>query len=1070
MSEQLTVYRASAGSGKTFTLTIEYLTRILRSAHNTYKNVLAVTFTNKATGEMKERILLHLYGIAHGLPSSQAYLSELKKRTGLDTETLRTRAGEAVRLVVHDYSNFRVETIDSFFRQLLSDVAYELHLPSNMHININDEYVRNAAVDRLLLQLSPNTPLFKWVMSFIYERIDGDEKWDIARTLKSFADVLSQESFQLQEEELREFLKDDDALYRYRDTLLQIKENTLKSLHDKATAFDEALRGRAVEYSDFSYGKELGGYVMRAIDGTLFDENKRLDISNSRVYKSFIATDDATTWLKKDDREDPYLCEVVATLQPMLTGLEKLRQEVLIKYITAEEILAYLHQLRLLDAINQNIMSINAEQNNFLLSKVNIFLNRLNGNSDASFVFEKAGNRFHHIMIDEFQDTSRLQWNNFKNLMIENMASGHDSMLVGDVKQSIYRFRNGDWTILQNIKDEVKHFAPAIKNLDTNYRSEYEIITFNNAFFHTALSVLEENHKGKPYEGIAAAIYDDVAQKVSESKDARRSGYVRVELVQSNDEATVEEQIMQGLEDTIYNLLERGVKPCDIAILVRANKETPQIINYFASAQPSWTFISGEAFLLSSSIAVGMIVAALRYFLYGDMVALAYIIKGMGEKTDADLMFINERGEEYLPEKFLHLKSVFAQLPLYETIERIISSLRLNERVGEEAYLFGLLDEVLKLLQNGSTDAEAFLKHWDENLQNKSILAGGSDGIVITTIHKSKGLEYDTVLIPFCHWDLVKRGFNSNQLWLKPSPEDVPFNKLPIVPVKQSAKLEHTIFAKDYDNNLFMERIDNLNALYVAFTRASCNLFVWSKIKANKSLENASALPDVGRLVEAFVKEKTDEAVYEAGSIYIKGETSYQNSENRLSPSFEKIEPTFHTFQSRIKFVQSNASQNFTSQPEDTDTDRMRYIAQGRLKHRILSEISTITDLAPTIDRFEREGYISDNEQKAEIHASLISGFDNSLAASWFDGSWTLYRECSIVTKDENGNYTKKIPDRVMKKGDETVVVDFKFAKPLPEHHAQVRQYMQLLQQMGTPTPPKGYLWYVNQNQIEKVD
>lgn len=452
---ELLVYKASAGSGKTFTLAVEYI-KLLILNPRAYRQILAVTFTNKATAEMKERILTQLYGIWKEDPASDAYLKRIKEDLAKKPETaslsdreLRQRAGMALQYMLHDYSRFRVETIDSFFQSVMRNLARELELSPNLNIELNNAEVLSDAVDSMIEKLTPSSPVLAWLLDYINERIADDKRWNVSNEVKSFGRNIFDESYIERGEGLRFKLRSPETIKLYRDVLREMETDALEQMKGFYDQFEGELEGHALVPEDLKGGaRGIGSYFRKLRDGRLADK----DVLNATLQNCLA---DAKNWATKtSSRKDEIIRLAETSLIPLLQDAERFRPQKNRTINSCRLSLQHLNKLQLLNHIDEEVRTLNREHNRFLLSDTNALLHKLVHEGDSSFVFEKIGANIRNVMIDEFQDTSRMQWDNFRLLLLEGLSQGADSLIVGDVKQSIYRWRNGDWGILNSLGND----------------------------------------------------------------------------------------------------------------------------------------------------------------------------------------------------------------------------------------------------------------------------------------------------------------------------------------------------------------------------------------------------------------------------------------------------------------------------------------------------------------------------------------------------------------------------------------------------------------------------------------
>ena len=1066
----LKVYKASAGSGKTFTLAVEYIKLLVLSpGGDEYNHILAVTFTNKATSEMKDRILTQLFGIAHGLPSSQVYYDKLVEslRGEPDAPTqeaeIRRRCGEALHQILHDYSHFRVGTIDSFFQTILRGLAHELGLTANLQVEINDSEVLSKAVDRIVYRLQDEPVVLDWLMSLVRDQIEMNQRWDVTHRVKEFGRAIFNEEYLRRGDQLRQVLSDGAFVRSFIKELKTQEQDAVATLQGYAQQIEDVLTQSGLSCDDFSNGQRiLGGMIERLKAG---------DVASMEPTETLQKwADDPLKMVRRADMSRSDLMDAADTISGILAEFLDNLKDLQSAYNSARLVLAHIKPLFLLDFIDREVAEINAETSRFNLAKTPILLNRMVGDSDAPFVFEKIGALLHHVMIDEFQDTSRLQWENFRTLLLESYSRGGRNLIVGDVKQSIYRWRGGDWRTLGQIEKNVIP-APQVENLDTNYRSMRRVVDFNNDFFTKAVqelervSTTEETLLNLP--GFFATAYSDVAQKTPGSKE--NTGHVRVRVLSSKDyhsREAWEPVVLDEFCQTVLQLHADGLPYQAMAILVRNNSECETIVRAFAEIPEMPAVISDEAFLLSSCQPVVLLINALRFLVEEENPMPRYFL----EENGVDVQLLTER------------RSELRFVPLYELLEQLYNLLDLHRFSGQEAYLFGFFDAVSDYLRGESADIQSFLSYWDERLCNQAVPAGEVDGIRILTIHKSKGLEFHTVLMPFCTWDL-ERDHPGNLLWCSPTEE--PYAAMQLLPITPTSKVtSKSVFAKDYAEAHLLSRMDELNALYVGFTRARANLLIWC-VGTDLNRDSRS----VGDLIACVVSNVAPciaDGLYYVGQPVTEFSASKHEEENRMSPNPEPQAVEMQSYDLSVTFRQSNQSARFMAEqggeeaPPEEELTRRRFLETGRLLHRVLQSIRVEDDVDAVLDNFERQGLISrtaaDGTEvavpRAHMEKWVRQGLRNPLVRDWFQPHWQLFNECSIVSLDADGVPQVHRPDRVMISPDglRIVVVDFKFGVRRQEYDEQVRGYMQLLSSMSPQAHVEGFLWFVYSGKVERVN
>ena len=1079
MVKPLTVYKASAGSGKTFTLATEYI-RLLVENPTSYRNILAVTFTNKATEEMKMRILSQLYGIWKQLPESADYMKVIQEKTGYGEELISERAGIALQNLLHNYNYFRVETIDTFFQSVLRNLARELELTTNLRIGLNDHQIEDIAVDQLIADLNTTDIVLQWIIRYIMESISDDRSWNVISKIKKFGCTIFQDRYKEVSDELSKKMQEPGFFERYTTQLRELREAALEHMKQIGESFFDELEAEQLTIDDLS-GKSRG-------IASFFNKLRRGEFDAS-IENATVANhlESYEKWCTKTHPKRDYIYTLAqGSLGNILRYAVDERPRQWKLYKSADLTLRHLNQLRLLGSIEQKVRQLNADANRFLLSDTQQLLHALIGESDSPFIFEKIGTQLEHVMIDEFQDTSTVQWQNFCVLLAEAMSHENTSnLIVGDVKQSIYRWRSGDWRLLNDIEQQFNSQQIETRALDTNYRSQRNIIQFNNVFFRQAATL--EYMAQKELNAAEAAqlekAYADVEQKIPAGKDPL--GLVSIRLLPADDYQTA---TLKQIAETIATLRAQGIPQKEIAILVRVNQYIPTIARYFMEQMPEVTIVSDEAFRLDASNAVCLLVQALRLLTHpDDQLTKAAIVKNwhhdvLGEPAEDNRLLLSTVDlDSGLPEAFRNHREELTAMPLYDLVERLYDIFSLERLSEQSAYVCTFFDQLAAYVSENTADIFAFLNEWDETICKKTIQSDETEGVRILSIHKSKGLEYPYVIIPFCDWQLEKQ--NDNILWCKPVEE--PFSDLPIAPVDYSQRqMMGTIYEHDYLQEHLQNTVDNLNLLYVAFTRACKGLYVLGRRNA-KNLRSTlieQCLPLVAKelsdaVIEGMEDDKATLSFTYGTPASPRSDTSRitpQASAKTKNPFLKPAEPlpvSFIYHESMVSFRQSNRSQAFIEGDDEEKAQRHRYIQAGSVLHEIFSTIRTVNDIPDALRRLQFEGVLYDEEMTAEhITMMLKKRLENPRVADWFSPRWTLFNECTILSV-ENGEVKERRPDRVMTDGQEWIVVDFKFGSPKPEYHDQVREYMNLIQKMESVSSDKihGYLWYVYSNKIEEV-
>lgn len=1049
---QLNVYKASAGSGKTFRLTAEYL-KFLMIQPDAFRHILAVTFTNKATSEMKERILNALFELQQ-TPSSETptgLAALLSKELNLPVERLKQQSGLALHLILHDYGRFRIETIDRFFQSLLRHLARELGLGNGLTIDLNNQQVLAAAVDDVIDRSSKNPKLLKWITDYMEERYRDGKSWKIDRALKEFGMTIFKEFFKEKQAVLKEKIEDKAFITGYKKELNALKAEYVETLERCANTFDQLLSTEQVQYDDFSYNRQgVCSYFIKIKEGQY-----GADIVGKRIQGMMEAPD---KWvLKSHPRKAELDALVQAQLHPHLLKTEERRQRIAPYILSCDLCLKHLNKIGLLSDIATSVNQINRDENRFLLSDTNALLKSMISDSDTSFVFEKTGSEIDHILFDEFQDTSNLQWETFRPLLLEGLANGKNSLIVGDVKQSIYRWRNGDWRILNELEQNLRHVPIQSSTLDTNWRSAKQIVTFNNAFFEATIKRYEQEMPS------LASAYSDVIQQSSKTEE---TGFVEITFIPSDRDSDYDTMVLDQLLNRVESLQRKGVRPEQIAILVRFNKHIPRIAAHFSARKqanaPSdvcLDIISDEAFLLASSKALQLLIAAMRHLSQpDDPIILAQLqVAYANDVLNLEIKDEQVQSENLLPKAFTEEITALQHLPIYELAEALCRILQLDQLSDQGGFLHLFMDGLIDFVARNASDLNAFLQYWDETLSEKSFPGGtGLQGIRILSIHKSKGLEFHTVLIPYCDWTMVSN--HSDQIWC--TPQEAPFNQLELLPIDYGKDMEGSLFRDVYEEETLQMHVDSLNLLYVALTRAEKNMILFCK-DSNKKHE----LKTVSDLLNVHVENELSDGCFVFGSLCVDAapESKEQPSGLFAQTSDASIPVSYHSYPNATYFKQSTRAKEFCN-PSQAHSE---YMDRGKLMHKLFSEISHKDDVHRVLDRWQSEGLLT-LDQRIEMQQYIQKALDTEGVQGWFDAKHRLYNECSILYRDEHGELTQRRPDRVMIEDHRVLVVDFKFGSTSNAYAKQVRSYMHLMNQMGY-NKVEGFLWYVDLGFIESV-
>ena len=1069
----LNIYTASAGAGKTYRLVLEYF-KLIFSQKDGYKHTLAVTFTNKATEEMKYRIIDELYLLAQGTHKSNyeeelLACSELHKAGITTYEALTSKAKYLLNALLHDYGKLSVSTIDQFFQKLMRSFLKELKKSPSYSVELDTDSLLSAAVERVIAKIPNDTSLKSWIRSYVNNSLDKASKIKVNDSLIAIGKELFKEStsdiegvlLKYTVEEIYSLTKSlEKRINEYEKGYKKICQNFIDTLN----AF-----GHTTDSLKFKKGGG-GGVFIKGLDDNIFLTSIRE--LPSRYVKAYSDCD----WITPKNQPVSLLLNPIA---------EKLNDYISSNgemYASCTAILPNMANLGILKSISDEMVQLCKENDTMTLHDTTKLLAKLINNNDTTFIYEKMGNYYDNIMIDEFQDTSRMQWNNFNPLIANSISAGNQSLIVGDIKQSIYKFRNSDWRLLAyDIKNDFSHQNIYSENLNANWRSYSNIVKFNNTFFPVAVNCIKAQYDDKcGTDSDSSSWYDEITDAYTNGcQEIKKDKYPGlVEFYFTNASPYIEqdewyENLMNRIVTTLKELKESGRNWNDCAILVSTSSEAEKIT--IKLLEESIPFVSNESLVIGNSNAVCFIIALLRYLrnpmdFANRAIVLSYYYKVKGEICPEEL-FINSStsnslrellgiSEECAPE--LDEKRLSA-LPLYDCIECLIKIFSLGDQENEVNYLIAFQDLVYNYTTAHSNSLSEFIDEWDEKLNTEKItLSEKIDAVRVMTIHKSKGLQFRHVIIPFLDWDFHKPNY---PMWVN---ADKVFGEDKYVPVNVSDKLLNTYFQAEYKEELCRSMIDRLNVLYVAMTRPVESLHICSIFSTAKKYDKKSN----GLALNVLSQEKfnadfkwdelsddpeSNEIYYRCGSLSsISQEESIEDTEsNQISIT------KYSAYTSADKFVVKSTHKDFI--PDESP--RTKAIDEGKLQHFIMQNVTSPEDIERGIQAACNAGLMSAIEQERykELIASYMKQVENM---GWFGNNVRSIVEREIVLP--NGKIMR--PDRVVIKDNEISVIDYKFGAERDEYIKQVTEYCNIIRSMGYGTPVKGYLWYPKLAKIISVD
>ena len=997
----LKIVKASAGSGKTHKLALEYIRLIVGSdQRDAYRHVLAVTFTNKATDEMKRRILKELHLLATR-PADSPYAKDLVPSTLPSLSLLQERARIQLSGILNDYSAFAVSTIDRFFQQTLRAFSREIGLFASYQVQVDRESLLAESVDRLLDGLSEkDSLLLDWLTRSARENLQEKGKTYLEEDLRAMAADLSR----IPEGEMR---YDKQAMDRLRELCNRIIDNFPKKLQAAAQAVLDALQKAGIAPEDTYSG------FMCAVRKNLTGLEKPSDAFIRR------AKDPELWFTKANIHLQPQAASVLPAVEAYLAVFGLPYKE----YNTARTLKGQLYCLGVARELREAFDTLQREKNILSLDDSNALLHRIIDGTDTPFIYEKMGVRYEDFLLDEFQDTSQLQWENFKPLLHASIDAGNDSLVVGDVKQSIYRFRGSDWELLGSRLEKEFH-KPSIETLEGNWRTCEAITEFNWRFFQYVADEMDRQLGSHT----VSRLYQNVRQQTCFKDPAPGS----VEVCFTDDQLS---EILRTIDD----VRARGAQWSDITILVRGRDEGSLVASELVSK--GYPVVSDDSLLVKSSVTVRRLVSQL---------SLSDTPPQQGKPDIAGYMAASLNLD--IPEAYHSL------IDLAESILRDLKKADPDTFTAEIPYIQSFMDYLQEWTATGGNNLGAFLRAW-EDVSPKIASPASGNSIRVMTVHKSKGLEFPFVIVPFAEKvDLYKAGVSWSRPQVKGSALESEAKGLyRVVLGKASAE---TFFAEDYLREVELQAADAVNVFYVALTRAQYGLKV-------------IAAPPPDKLVKALKKQLAPDwknlsqllYAYVGGSEFRTGEPYDFSKLVRKAKEEQDLPLGYDSFPadsgSRLRFSAEAADyfgEDGLTGPEASSRIR------GNVLHGILSAVRIPEDLPGAVNAAVLAGELPQSMQTQTL-ALLRSRLSAVTARGWFSPQAEVRAETSILSPD-GSEYR---PDRVVLHPDGRVdIIDYKFGKPEEKYTWQVRRYVNLYRQMGHRSV-QGYLWYLESGEVVAV-
>ncbi len=1031
------VYKASAGSGKTFTLTLEYLKLALEQPQ-AFRKILGVTFTNKATEEMKTRILQVLKSISSGQdhPMVPLLLEALNLQ---NQEVLRSRGQEALVQILHHYGQFSIVTIDSFFHQVIRSFAREMGLQGTFAIDLDIDKVIQEVIDLMLAEVGneDKKELRGWLTQFAESKVEDGKAWDFRGDITALA---------------RELMKDHFKPFARKVLALGEEKGFFGKLIQELRQQRRTFEKKCDQFC------QTGLAAINAVGG--IDQFSRKASGPAGLFlkvsqRDYTITDgrrnalgEPGKWLTKDGMKNAALFAALSeNILPVYKDLIHFIDDHMEEYQSIGEVLRHFYAFGILTALDQKLQDYRDEKDVMLIADLPDFLRLIIDESDTPYIYEKIGGYYSNYLIDEFQDTSGFQWNNFKPLVKNSADTGEKSLVVGDTKQSIYRWRGGNWKLLNGgVAEDVGTHHVHFEGLAVNWRSAAEIVHFNNWFFSN-LKLQAETYFGEvpeesqPLLDQVISVYDGVSQQVARKEV---EGLVKIQFLE--DDEWQDTSIARTIA-LVEELQRQGYQLQDMAILTRTQREGKRIADAFmlhkssADADPELKYdvVSSEALYLYSSHAVKFLISLITWLNQEkNTIALAEwvheyqrFVKQSGSGLHEIFGNVND-WMSMVPPDFVKQKNYLKRLPLYELVESLIRIFELNALKEEYTYIQGFQDAILDYSKNERGDIPSFLVWWDNVRKERAIqVADENDAIKILTLHKSKGLEFPIVIIPFLNWKLDHDAYAKEEiLWVEP-PEHEILERLPVVPLKYSSKMETTYWHDAYWEEKINAFLDSINLLYVAFTRSVDGLYVFGEEPKTAKVAH------VGQLTRQMLQDQ--EAWNETSFTYAKGSLPVKEVKPSSSLEYGLVAYPSHSWRGKVSVQMKGAA-------ELSDRD---FEAQ-------LAGIDWHTELAK-ID-------VWSEEMKGQVSPPVLSLIQSEHCRPFFEEVDEVKLEVPILMP--GGMYYRI--DRLVRKGNLWYVIDFKTGEPKNADQHQVRRYMEILKSMGFENL-KGILMYLDPIDVKEV-
>lgn len=1044
MNKNLHIYRSSAGSGKTYTLVRNFIRiAIMGDGKHFYaryfRHILAITFTNKAASEMKERVLSFISDLSNGIGKEKqnSFFKHIQEDTSLTDEEIIERSKKILSAILHNYTDLSISTIDKFVFRIVRTFAHDLQMAQAFEVEMDQDQLIQPTVSYLVSRIGTNKELSDALVAFALSNADEGKSYNLERSLEEFSKHLFSEKSEKYITSLSKVSIND---------CLEVKDE----LHDEMLAFEDVLLEKRSEFLEFCKRHNLvASDFTSSYFFNYFDNFKKRSSKTFFPNKSVKKNVENNHWCKKDTDEDKksiieansdYLIELFNQVQEHISKGFK-------NYVFNKLLSKNIYSIAVLNELSKELDLFKEENNVRHISEFNNAIAEIIRKEPTPFIYERLGERYHHFLIDEFQDTSVMQWHNLLPLVHNSLSEGHQNLIVGDAKQSIYRWRGGEVEQFVQLPKEIlqsemlpnpKELQQSLWNnteekvLSDNWRSHKEIVNFNNAFFTKLKTIISPELQN---------IYTSNEQN-PKGKDG---GYIHIDLSPKSKEF-FKAEVMEKIILQIQELRSLNYSLKDMAILCRTKKETFEAASSLNTA--GINVLSDEALLLNASKEVHFVLSLLGFLHHPlDKVSQTFIVTYLHQRANDDKepldSLLKQVGEGDIKSFYSYLESLgihfipqsLWELPIYDLVERLIKVFSLS---STDIYLQYFLDAVHKFSIKNSNDVSAFLDWWEKNNEKEAIVVPeDTEAVKVMTVHKSKGLEFPIVFIPF-NW---KIGKVAEELWVDAKGK---VKKMKVALLDNTKELEKSDYAEVHNIENHKALMDDLNVLYVAMTRPKEQLYIFTE-----SFGKSDKFNSLSQLLAYYFKDSNADFPVKIGQLLPK-----ENKEGEKENGYRLNYSSLANWRSVIQL------KNNSNQLWDVKLEKQQW---GSLLHDALSKIQYRDDKDKVLDDLERNGLLN-SELKAKLKSRIDNLLNDDEIKPFFSSNWEVKTEQEILLNSGD----VYIPDRILIKDNEVKVIDYKTGSDfnIESHKSQVDNYSNLLNMMGFE---KIYKYIIYTENTEKV-